>query len=331
MTTLERPVLVLTDHSGDETTGYTLTEASAQLLTLARGLTSAEVVAVALTREPDSAALAEQGVSTVLIPEFGHYSPRVSTVVADALVACISRVDPALVLCAANYHGREVVGAVGALLSCGAVVDVTTLEVDDEGIIATKTALAGSWTTRLRITSGPAVVAVRPSGLTAQPAETPTSPTRVEVPVVWSSRADAVEVVSSQVQESTGRVSLTEARTVVVGGRGTEGDFTLVEALADALGGAVGATRVCSDEGWVPRSIQIGQTGVNISPDLYIGVGVSGAIHHTVGMQSSAHIVAVCDDPDAPIFEICDFGIVGDLFEVIPQTLAALDRARTEQ
>ncbi|CRH93978.1 Electron transfer flavoprotein large subunit [Chlamydia trachomatis] len=134
-------------------------------------------------------------------------------------------------------------------------------------------------------------------------------------------------VVCSSALESTG-VSLTEASTVVVAGRGTNGDVNIVNELADELGAAVGATRVVCDEGWAPRTMQIGQTGLSVSPNLYIGLGVSGAIHHTVGMQSSAHIVAVCDDPDAPIFEIADFGVVGDMFEVIPAALEEIKKAR---
>ena len=110
------------------------------------------------------------------------------------------------------------------------------------------------------------------------------------------------------------------------GGQGT----LEVRSLADALGGAVGATRVACDEGWAPRAEQIGQTGLTVTPNLYIGLGVSGAIHHTVGMQSAAHIVAVCDDPDAPIFEIADFGVVGDVTEVVPAALAIIEEARSQ-
>ena len=138
-----------------------------------------------------------------------------------------------------------------------------------------------------------------------------------------------IEVVSSVADEEEG-VSLADASTVVCGGRGVDGDFELVRSLADALGGAVGATRVACDEGWAPRAEQIGQTGLTVTPNLYIGLGVSGAIHHAVGMQSAAHIVAVCDDPDAPIFEIADFGVVGDVTEVVPAALAIIEEARAQ-
>lgn len=328
MTVLDRPVLVLTDHTGDDMQGYTLTTPSRQLLTLARRLTSGPLVAVALNPAPDMEALGAQGVATVLVPDLAGYSPRVSAVVGDALVACAKAVEPALIMTVANYRGREVAARVAVALRSGAAVDVSAVEVGTDGLRVTKTALAGSWTTTVRITRGTPVIALRPSVVTEEDAPAATVPVRQDLTVTYSTEAGAVEVVSSAEQERTGRVGLTEARTVVVGGRGTDGDFGPVEALADALGGAVGATRVASDEGWVPRSIQIGQTGVNVAPNVYIGLGVSGAIHHTVGMQSSAHIVAVCDDPDAPIFEIADFGVVGDLFEVVPQAIAAIEAAR---
>lgn len=325
---LHAPVLVVTDHTGDEASGYTLTPASSQLLTLARCLTDAEVVAVALNPAPDLAALGAQGVRRVLVPDLGDHSPRVSAVVADAVRACLGHVPGAgATLCVSNYRGREVAARLAAQLSSGAAVDVTSVEVANGELQARKSALAGSWTTKFHVTRGMPVIAVRPSSVEAQDVAEPTRPEAVPVPVEYSPEALAVRVVSSVEQTGTGRVSLGDAQTVVVGGRGTEGDFSLVEELADLLGGAVGATRVASDEGWVPRAIQIGQTGVSVAPKLYIGLGVSGAVHHTVGMQSAQHIVAVNDDPDAPIFEIADFGVVGDLFEVVPRAIEALRAA----
>ena len=166
-------------------------------------------------------------------------------------------------------------------------------------------ALAGAGATRL---------------LTAEP---------LEVPV--SAEAAAVRLVSREATSVASGPALTEARTVVVGGRGVDGDFDLVRSLAEPLGAAVGATRVACDEGWAPRGEQIGQTGLSVSPNLYVGLGVSGAVHHTVGMQSSAHIVAVCDDPDAPIFELADFGVVGDVAEVVPQALDEIRKARAAE
>ena len=171
--------------------------------------------------------------------------------------------------------------------------------------------------------------ALASSSLDEAEVASPVALTPQALSVELSPEACAVEVMSCVPDEEEG-VRLTEASTVVCGGRGVDGDFELVRSLADALGGAVGATRVACDEGWAPRAEQIGQTGLTVTPNLYIGLGVSGAIHHTVGMQSSHHIVAVCDDPDAPIFEIADFGVVGDVTEVVPAALAAIEEARSQ-
>ena len=146
--------------------------------------------------------------------------------------------------------------------------------------------------------------------------------------VTVSDKARRVTLVERTERPASGRPDLGSASIVVVGGRGTEGDFSVVEELADVLGGAVGATRVATDEGWIGHDAQIGQTGVTIAPRLYVGVGVSGAVHHRGGMQASGTIVAINSDPDAPIFEIADFGVVGDLFTVLPQAVAEIRRLK---
>ncbi|PID97627.1 MAG: electron transporter [Actinobacteria bacterium] len=319
MTTLNHPIVVLVDHHHG-----TLTTSSAQALTLARSLTSGDIIAVVMG-EPDTQALSTYGATTVLLPDVGGHSQRVSAVVADALFTCITTVgEIAAVITNSHYLGREVCARLAITMGTTAAVDITRAWNHNGAIHAEKPVLAGAWTTTFHAEGAVPILGLRPSSIEEVPVETPTTPATVSIPVTLSEEAQAVRIVSSTEQENSGRVSLTEARNVVVGGRGTDGDFTLVEELADLLGGAVGATRVCSDEGWVPRALQIGQTGASVAPNLYIGLGVSGAIHHTVGMQSSRHIVAVCDDPDAPIFDIADFGVVGDLFEVIPQAIETL-------
>ena len=148
----------------------------------------------------------------------------------------------------------------------------------------------------------------------------------LEVPV--SAEAAAVRLVSREATSVASGPVLSEARTVVVGGRGVDGDFDLVRSLAQPLDAAVGATRVACDEGWIERSAQIGQTGETVSPRLYIGLGVSGAVHHTSGIQGAGTVVAICDDSEAPIFEMADFGVVGDVTEVVPQLVEELARLR---
>ncbi|WP_156808145.1 electron transfer flavoprotein subunit alpha/FixB family protein, partial [Actinomyces sp. oral taxon 849] len=148
----------------------------------------------------------------------------------------------------------------------------------------------------------------------------------LDVPV--SAEAAAVRLVLREATSVASGPALTEARTVVVGGRGVDGDFDLVRSLAEPLDAAVGATRVACDEGWIERSAQIGQTGETISPRLYIGLGVSGAVHHTSGIQGAGTVVAICDDSEAPIFEMADFGVVGDVTEVVPQLVEELAKLR---
>lgn len=329
---LHTPILVLADHQhyNDEDTWH-LTTTSAQVISLARTLTNAGVHVLALTRTPDTPALAALGVEKVLCPVFDDLAPRVSALVADAALAAVTSQHYGAFLLPSSYRGREVAARVAMRLNCGVLADANALTVKGQALIATSVALAGTWTNRIRITGTLPIATVKTGACAIIPASEPSVPQIEELSFEKSPQASAIEVLSSHVENGTGRVRLADAEIVVVAGRGTNGDMSVVEALADELGAAVGVTRVVADEGWAPRNVQIGQTGVNVSPKLYIGLGVSGAIHHTVGMQSSEHIVAVCDDPDAPIFEIADFGVVGDLFEVAPKALEAIRAARTRR
>ncbi|MDO5721571.1 MAG: electron transfer flavoprotein subunit alpha/FixB family protein [Actinomycetaceae bacterium] len=323
---IDQPILVITDHVGSLEAGYTLTAPSKQLLTLARSLTSGRIDAIALNPAPDQEALAEYGADRVLVPDLQGLSPRTPAVVADcAQAAAKSNPDYAAIVNVSNYRGKEVAGTLGVRLGSGAAVDVTDCHVNDGRIEAVKSVLAGSWTTTFQVRKGTPVVALRPSSIEAEPAPEPAAAKIEALEVEFCAPARAVEIISSQPQPDSGRMPLPEAPIVVCAGRGVEGDLTLVEKLADKLGAAVGATRVVCDEGWMERSAQIGQTGVSIAPRLYIGVGVSGAVHHACGIQASEHIVAICDDPDAPIMELADLAIVGDLEEVIPAALEILD------
>lgn len=326
MATLSQPILVLADHQGSDADGWHLTPASAQIISLASTLSDAGVVALSLTTNPDMTTLGALGVEKVLAPGIDHSGARVSAVVADAVASAVTTQDFGALFVVSTYRGREVASRIATLTNSGVVCDAIGVAVDDDSLVVTTTALAGSWSNRLKVSGSLPVVALRPGSFDVLESA-PVSPVVESIDVELSDEARAVTVVCSSALESTG-VSLTEASTVVVAGRGTNGDMNIVNELADELGAAVGATRVVCDEGWAPRTMQIGQTGLSVSPNLYIGLGVSGAIHHTVGMQSSAHIVAVCDDPDAPIFEIADFGVVGDMFEVIPAALEEIKKAR---
>lgn len=328
-----KPVLVIV---GNDSEGV-LAESSAKIVRLAAALTTGKVYALSIDTQADTENLAGAGADTVFTPASVGYSPRIPQAVADVAVAALGKVAEdsgedgstntvGFVLTVGTYLGRAVTALLAATLNVGGGTDVSEVTVNAGTVVATKSALGGSWLTQFRATGSFPVLAVRPGmGLDADALAPSTSDVSVvELAPELSQAARSVEVVSSTLEPQGSRASLGDADVVVVGGRGVDGDFTIVEALADALGGAAGATRVACDEGWVARSAQIGQTGLNIAPTLYVGLGVSGAVHHTCGMLGSETIVAVVDDPDAPIVELADFTVIGDLFDVIPQALEAL-------
>ena len=325
----QAPVLVVVDHQEGALSGP-----STEALTAARQLADgAPVGAVWLgASAPGDAALAELGrfgATTVYAPKLEGLAPQLAPVATEAVAAVVAQVAPQAVLLVSSYVGKELAAGLAVVLGTGAVVDADDVRRGaDGGIEAAKTVFAASWTTVCAVTGGVPVVALRPTAVDAEPAAAPTEPDVETVAVSFSDRARAVSVVERVEHPRTGEVSLTEAQTVVVGGRGTDGDFTAVEELAAVLGGAVGATRDVTDEGWREHSAQVGQTGVTIAPRLYIGAGVSGAVHHTVGMQAAQTIVAINTDSEAPIFEIADFGVVGDVADVLPQLIEELKARR---
>ena len=328
---LDAPLLVLVDL---ETAESAPTGPSLELLTAARGLTGGDVIALALQPlgEPARAALAGAGATRLLTADLGE-SAHLPATAADAVVAAVGTVQPAAVLVVSDYRGKELAGRAAVLLDSACVSDATALEAggaDDDSVLrASKLVLSGSWSTTVSVGSAGSapIIAVRPGIAEVSAADgAPLTAEPLEVPV--SAEATAVRLVSREATSVASGPALTEARTVVVGGRGVDGDFDLVRSLAEPLGAAVGATRVACDEGWIERSAQIGQTGETISPRLYIGLGVSGAVHHTSGIQGAGTVVAICDDSEAPIFEMADFGVVGDVTEVVPQLVEELATLR---
>lgn len=322
---LANPILVLTDHVGDDQRGYTLTEASRRIITTARALTDAGVWAIALNPQPDMAALGEAGVERVYVPDMAGCSPRIPAVVADCALACVKAAgqEVAAVLNVSNARGRDVAGQLAVMLASGASVEVSHVEVCQQALVASKAVLGGTWETEFQITRGLPVIGLRTASLSSQPAKVATQPQRIDVAVDFRDSSRQVRVTSSVERPQQGPV-LTEASIVVCGGRGTNGDFGPVRKLAQRLGAAVGATRVATEEGWIDRSAQVGQSGESVAPALYIGLGISGDVHHVCGIRGAQKIVAVCDDPDAAIFKLADLGIVGDLNQVVDQALAEL-------
>ncbi|MFF5791414.1 electron transfer flavoprotein subunit alpha/FixB family protein [Paeniglutamicibacter sp. NPDC012692] len=298
------------------------TKSQRELLTLAGALGEVRAVLGAPADDAALAALTAWGATGFYAADTGEalVAPQ-----AALLAAAAKDSGAAAVLLPNDSHGREVAARAGVKLDAGVITDAIDVDAD---LVVSKSVLAGSYTVRVKATRGPALVTVKPNSVHL-PAEEPAAANAAPVQVLDLGELGPVATVTGTVERTaSGRPDLAEARFVVAGGRGVDGDFGPVEDLADALGAAIGASRAATDAGWIDHSAQIGQTGKTVSPQLYISAGISGAIQQKAGMQSSTYIVAVNKDPDAPVFEIADLGIVGDLAEVLPQAAAEIRRRK---
>ena len=311
-------ILVLVDHRDGVVSKGTL-----ELLTKARELGEAAAVFCGQGLDVAREALASYGAETVYVaadPVVDEHPVGPTVAVLAALVAELS---PAAVLVVATADGREVAGRLAVRLGSGVITDAVGVGTD---LVCDQQVFGGSTLVSSSVTRGVPVIAVRPNSWAAQAAAV--TPSEVAVDVA-AGPADTLATVVERVREAGGdRPDLADATVVVSGGRGLGGPdgFALIEGLADRLGAAVGASRAATDAGWYPHANQVGQTGRTVSPQLYLAVGISGAIQHRAGMQTSKTIVAVNKDREAPIFELADFGIVGDLFAVVPQLVDELDK-----
>jgi electron transfer flavoprotein alpha subunit len=242
---------------------------------------------------------------------------------AEALAQIAASADPVAVLISSTPEGKEIAGRLAVKLESGLITDATDIAADGT---TTQSVFAGNWTVTAEVTHGVPVVTIKPNAVTPELA--PSEPAIAQVEVTISDAAKTARIVSSEPKRASGRPELTEAAVVVSGGRGTGGNFAAVEELADLLGGAVGASRAAVDAGWYPYAYQIGQTGKTVSPQLYIAAGISGAIQHRAGMQTSKAIVAVNKDAEAPIFALADLGIVGDLHKVLDSVIGEIEKRK---
>ena len=286
-----------------------------EMLTLARGLGSVSAVVFGAA---DTVAdrLGEYGAAKIYAAEGADIDGYLVAPKATALAELVARVQPLAVLLPSTQEGKEIAGRLAVKLDNGLLTDAVAVEPDGT---ATQVVFAGAMIVQSRVTRGLPIVTIRPNSVTPTPAPASPSVERLEVTV---GDADKLARVTDRVVEQKGsRPELTEASIVVSGGRGVGNadNFKLVEEMADLLGGAVGASRAAVDSGYYPHQFQVGQTGKTVSPQLYVALGISGAIQHRAGMQTSKTIVAVNKDAEAPIFELADFGVIGDLFKVVPQ------------
>jgi electron transfer flavoprotein alpha subunit len=308
-------VLVLIDVADGKAT-----KPSLELLTIARRL--GEPSAVVFGADVPSN-IAEYGAEKIYQLNDSVYDEYLVGPKAEALAQLVADKSPAATLVVSSGEGKEIGARVALKSNSGFIADAVDVEADGT---TTQSVFAGNFTVKAKVTSGAPVIAVKPNS--AAPEAAAGAGTVEAVSVDISDAAKGAKIVSSKPKEASGRPELTEAAIVVAGGRGTGGDFSEVESLADALGGAVGASRAAVDSGWYPHTFQVGQTGKTVSPQLYVAAGISGAIQHRAGMQTSKTIIAVNKDEEAPIFELVDFGVVGDLKTVLPQATEEIQKRK---
>ena len=303
-------IAIVADFSGEKSTKVT-----AELATAAARAGSVSALVLAPVGKGSAlASTVNQGpISEVIVVENDAFSLHGVPAIADALAQLVTERKFAALLIASTAFGKEVAARLAIATNSGIITDAVDVAAD---LTATQLVFGGSTTVHSKISQGASIITVRPNSIEAD--LTPSSPSQTSASVTISENAMKQKISSSQPPVKGGRPELTEANIVVSGGRGTNGDFSAVENFADSLGAAVGASRAATDAGWYPHSHQVGQTGKTVSPQLYVACGISGAIQHRAGMQTSKSIIVVNKDPEAPLFDIADLGIVGDLFTVLP-------------
>ncbi|MCW2753476.1 MAG: electron transfer flavoprotein subunit alpha [Marmoricola sp.] len=309
-------ILVLVDHLDGAVRKPTY-----ELLTIAKrlGEPSAVFIGSAASAAGAVESVKKYGAEKVYVVDDSEIKGYLVAPKAEALQQIAAQASPGAILITSSAEGKEIAGRLAVKLDSGLITDAVDVQ---EGPITTQSVFAGNFTVQAKVTQGTPIITVKPNA--AAPEESAGAGAVENVAVTVSDSAKKAQIVASQPRESTGRPELTEAAIVVSGGRGTGGNFEPIEKFADALGAAVGASRAAVDSGWKPHAFQIGQTGKTVSPQLYVAAGISGAIQHRAGMQTSKTIVAINKDEEAPLFELVDFGVVGDLHTVLPAATAEI-------
>ncbi len=300
-------VLVLVDHVDGKVTKPTL-----ELLTIARRLGEPSAVFIG-DASGGAETLKSYGAEKIYVVDDADIKGYLVAPKAEVLAQLVEKTSPAAVLIPSGGEGKEIAGRLAVKIDSGLITDAVDVQ---EGPVTTQSVFAGNFTVQAKVTKGTPIITVKPNSATPEQAEGAGAEEKFEATISEASKG--AKITASEPRKASGRPELTEAAIVVSGGRGTGGNFEPVEGFADSIGAAVGASRAAVDSGWMPHAFQVGQTGKTVSPQLYVANGISGAIQHRAGMQTSKTIIAVNKDEEAPIFELVDFGVVGDLHAVLP-------------
>jgi electron transfer flavoprotein alpha subunit len=305
-----------------------LTPTTLEMLTKAAAVGKAEAVFLGPAPEDTAPILAKYGASKIYRSADPVYRDYLTLPAAETVAGLIQKHRPAVMLFASSYTGRDIVANLSARLDCGAISDVGDFVLKDGSVEATIPALGASYqNTSTLVREGTKLLLVRPKAFEAN-----TNEQAMFVEEVPAATVEALRIVhvTERVAVKREGPQLDGAKTIISGGRGLKGEenFAMLKELADVLGGAVGATRAAVDAGWVPYAMQIGQTGKTVKPDLYIACGISGAVQHLSGMKTSKFIISINKDPEAPIFQYSDFGVVGDVFKVVPQLIEEIKKRK---